>query len=340
MSFFKKKTNIIFLIIIFILVAALIGVSLFAYNKQVKYKQTVASLSNNSSELEKAQAKIDECQAQIDEYSKKSSQDEATKAKLNAELQAAIKEKEKLQQENGELKSQIQELRVRKELQQQIALKNVNQADAATSGICYLTFDDGPSGNTLKILDILDAYGIKGTFFVSGTGNRSYMSQITARGHAIGLHTMTHNYSVVYKDINSYLTDIKQISDVVYKNTGVRSNIMRFPGGSSNNVSAKHCKGIMTDLVRRMPSLGYSYFDWNVDSGDASAKLVSAKAITRNVLNGARGKKSVCVLMHDLGSKTTTVEALPAIIEGLDKMGFRFAPLTAESFGFHQPIHN
>jgi len=140
--------------------------------------------------------------------------------------------------------------------------------------------------------------------------------------------------------VNSYLADIQQISDIVYNTTGVRSNIIRFPGGSSNMVSAQYCKGIMSDLTVRMPQLGYSYYDWNVSSGDASAARVPAATIVNNVLKGAKGKNSICVLMHDTGAKTTTVEALPAIIEGLDAMGFRFAPLTAEVYGYHQAVNN
>lgn len=343
MGFFKQKTNIIFLFVIFLLIAALSGVSYFAYDKYTDYTAVSANLSSNSTALDEAQKKIDELTAKIAEYDSKSALSEQEKAELNSQLQAALAEKAKLEQENSSLKSEIEQLKTekrREELQKAIALKNVDQADTAEGGICYLTFDDGPSDNTLKILDILDAYGIKATFFVVGTAKTQYMPQIVNRGHAIGLHSTTHKYDVIYKDINNYLADIKQISDIVYNTTGVRSNIIRFPGGSSNMVSAQYCKGLMTDLTTRMPSLGYSYYDWNVSSGDASAAHVPAATIVNNVLSGAKGKSSICVLMHDTSAKSTTVEALPAIIEGLDAMGFRFAPLTAEVFGFHQKVGN
>lgn len=343
MGFFKSKTNIIFLFVIFLLVACLSGVSYFAYEKHNDYVAISANLSDNSSALQAAQEKIDELTKKIAEYDSDAALNEQEKAELNSQLQAALQEKSRLEQENSNLKTQIEQLKAekrRQELQQLITLKNVDQADTAEGGICYLTFDDGPSDNTLKILDILDAYGIKATFFVVGTSKREYMPQIVNRGHAIGLHSATHNYASIYADINSYLSDIQQISDIVYNATGVRSNIMRFPGGSSNMVSAGYCPGIMTDLTARMPSIGYSYYDWNVSSGDASAAHVPAATIVNNVLNGAKGKNSVCVLMHDTGAKGTTVEALPDIIEGLDAMGFRFAPITAEVFGFHQAVKN
>ena len=343
MGFFKSKTNVLFLFIIFLLVAALSGVSYFAYDKYTDYTAVSASLSSNSTALSDAQAKIDELTKKIAEYDSNAAISAQEKASLNSQLQAALAEKARLEQENSNLKNTIEQLKAEKrrdELQKAIALKNVNQADTADGGICYLTFDDGPSDNTLKILDILDAYGIKATFFVVGTAKTQYMPQIVGRGHAIGLHSTTHKYDVIYKDVNSYLADIQQISDIVYNATGVRSNIFRFPGGSSNMVSAQYCKGIMTDLTQRMTGLGYSYFDWNVTSGDANAVRVPAQTIVNTVLNNARGKKSICVLMHDTSAKSTTVEALPAIIEGLDAMGFRFAPITAETFGFHQKINN
>ena len=343
MGFFKSKTNILFLFIIFLLVASLSGVSYFAYEKHTEYVAISASLSDNSSALDAAQKKIDELSEKIAEYDSNAALNEQEKAELNSQLQAALAEKEKLQQENNNLKTQIEQLKAekrREELQKAIALKNVDQADTAEGGVCYLTFDDGPSDNTLKILDILDAYGIKATFFVVGTAKTEYMPQIVNRGHAIGLHSTTHKYDVIYKDTNSYLEDIQGISDIVYNTTGVRSNIIRFPGGSSNMVSAKYCQGLMTDLTVRMENLGYSYYDWNVSSGDAAAARVPAKTIVNNVLNGAKGKSSICVLMHDTSAKTTTVEALPDIIEGLDAMGFRFASLNAELFGFHQRVNN
>ena len=350
MDFLKRKTNIVFLFIILLLTAALASVSYIAYDRHTEYIAISASLSDNNSALDEAQKKIDEIEKTINEYNAKiaeydeaSKQNEQEKSELNAKLQAALDEKARLEQENSNLKNQLEQLAAKKrreELQAQIALRNVNQADAATSGICYLTFDDGPSDNTLKILDILDSYGIKATFFVVGTAKTQYMPQIVTRGHAIGLHSTTHNYSTIYSDVNSYLADIQQISDIVFNTTGVRSNIIRFPGGSSNMVSAKYCAGLMSDLTVRMPQLGYSYYDWNVSSGDASAARVPAATIVNNVLNGAKGKNSICVLMHDTGAKTTTVEALPAIIEGLDAMGFRFAPLTAEVYGYHQAVNN
>lgn len=335
----KSKTNLIFLFIILLLVAALSGVSYFAYEKHNDYKSVSAQLSTNEQELASVESQLSEVEDKLATYALT----EQEIADLNSKLQAALEEKARLEQENSSLKQEIEQLKIQKrrdELQNAIKLSVVNQADTAERGVCYLTFDDGPSDNTLKILDILDNYNVKATFFVVGTAKTQYLPQIAAQGHAIGLHTATHKYEVLYKDINSYLEDIKGISDVVYKKTGIRSNIIRFPGGSSNVISKNYCSGIMTDLTTRMSKLGYSYFDWNVVSGDADAVSVPATTIANNVLTRAEGQNSICVLMHDTSAKTTTVDALPPIIEGLQKMGFRFKVLKAENFGFYQKVNN
>lgn len=340
MSFFKKKNNIIFLSIIFLLVCAL-GTSCFFILRN--HNRTVEAMAKISDEQQSLQAKIDENASIVAEYDGRMQQYEAEKGELENQLQQQTEENGRLKQENEELKKQVEFLTLQKkrnELQKQIALSNVNQADAAQSGVCYLTFDDGPSDNTLKILEILRAYGIKATFFVAGTGKLEYLSVINNEGHAIGLHTDTHNYSFVYESVENYLADLQGISDKVYNAVGIRSNIIRFPGGSSNKVSAQYCPGLMSDLSVRVGTLGYSFFDWNVNSGDADASRVRAKTIVNNVLKRAQGQSSICVLMHDTMAKSTTVEALPEIIEGLHAMGYRFAVLTAETYGFHQAVIN
>ncbi len=348
MSFFKKTSNIIFLAIIFVLVVALAVSCFFVLRSHNKTVDAMATVSSVEQELASAQSKIEEDSSKIQEFDAQSQQAAAEKEQLQSQLQQQIDEGNRLKQENQDLKNQIEFLAAQKkrnELQKQIALANVNQAGVAESGICYLTFDDGPSDNTLRILDILNSYGVKATFFVIGTAKLQYLPRIQAEGHAIGLHTDTHIYSSVYSSEEGYLADLQAISDKVYATVGIRSNIIRFPGGSSNKVSKDFCAGIMSDLSVRVGTLGYSYFDWNVSSGDANGHNVRKNIIVNNVLSNAqraraKGEESICVLMHDTSAKSTTVEALPEIIEGLHAMGYKFGVLTAETYGFHQTVIN
>ena len=215
--------------------------------------------------------------------------------------------------------------------------------------VCYLTFDDGPSSTVTKsILETLAKYNVKATFFVAGTGNMSMLKSIHEGGHAIGLHTDTHDYNL-YKSADAYFKDLQAVSDKVYEQTGVRSNILRFPGGSSNTVSKNKCEGIMSYLVKEVENRGYAYFDWNVDSNDANSKkmqVIDGKkrtpkdTIVSSVLNGAKNKDKICVLMHDISVKTTTAEALPEIIEGLMAQGYRFDVLSTSAPTFHFKVAN
>lgn len=357
MKFFEDKKNIIFSAAVFVLLSALAVTGFFLTRKGSGYNEVSAQLNQNKSSLSQAQSDIDSYSSQIESYSSQiesynsqiegySSQlEEEKKAKeaLQAELDKAKQEKEKLENEIESLKNQLlAKKRAEEQERLRLAILNCQQAGTQPDGkICYLTFDDGPSNNTLKILDILASYNIKATFFVVGnTGKLDYIKRIHAEGHTVGLHSDTHNYKTIYSSVDSYLADLNAISSKVESLIGIKSIIIRFPGGGSNKVSAKYCTGIMSDLTVRVRAMGYSYFDWNVDSLDASGNNVSASKIASSVINGAKNKNSVCVLMHDSSAKSTTVQALIPIIEGLYRQGFSFAPLTAECYGYYQALNN
>ena len=200
-----------------------------------------------------------------------------------------------------------------------------------TDKICYLTFDDGPSNNTLKVLDILKQYNIKATFFVVGSSKLEYTKRIVAEGHTVGLHANVHEYSKIYRSVDAYFSDLNEISKKVEAACGVKSNIIRFPGGTSNTVSRSHCSGIMTTLAQEVVDRGYYYFDWNADSNDASGNNVPVSKIMSSIRAYGTSSDSLVVLMHDTGAKNTTVEALPQIIEFYANAGYSFAALSSDS---------
>lgn len=353
MKISEKNGKIIFITAAAVLTAALVCVSVLLAVLNGKYKAVQGKIDDCTAQLEAELAKngestdkINELESQLDEAKKAN---EAASEAVDAQKEEISRiEKEKneavarLEKEKAVLQAQ---LTAKKKAQQEelkrLAVQN-SQQSAAPEGakICYLTFDDGPSDNTLRILDILAGYNIKASFFVVGTGKLEYLNRIKAEGHTVGLHSMTHNYSKIYSSVDAYLADLNSLSDAVQSITGEKSMIMRFPGGGSNAVSKKYCSGIMSDLTVRLPSMGYSYFDWNVSSGDAASVKPSAQTIINNVLTQAQGKNSICVLMHDTSVKTTTVDALPSIISGLYDQGYRFEPLTAATYGYHQRVGN
>lgn len=205
----------------------------------------------------------------------------------------------------------------------------------------YLTFDDGPSANTAKILDILDRYNVKATFFVIyRKGYDSTYRDIVKRGHTLALHSYTHQYSKIYRSTGAYFDDLNRLSDYLHGLTGQRPSIMRFPGGGSNTVSRSYCKGIMSTLTSEVQKRGYRYYDWNVDSGDADDIRVSTATLISNVKRRCGSQKQAIILMHDSPSKTTTVEALPDIISYLQSKGYVLLPITESTPQMHHNVNN
>lgn len=195
----------------------------------------------------------------------------------------------------------------------------------------YLTFDDGPSLNTGKILDTLDKYGVKATFFVVKKDEEKYLplyNEIVERGHTLALHSYSHKYSVVYESMDSFAQDITSLQEFLYENTGVWPRIYRFPGGSSNTVSSIP----MTDLIEYLNEQDITYFDWNISSEDAQGTLLSAETIANNCLRNIDKNDECVILMHDLTDRTTTVKALDIIIPALIERGdCTLLPITDET---------
>lgn len=206
-------------------------------------------------------------------------------------------------------------------------------------GTIYLTFDDGPSNNTSKILDILKQEDIKATFFLVNF-NSSYnpvVKRIYDEGHSIGIHSYTHNYKLIYSSVSAYFDDLNKMNDKIKTITGSDTKLLRFPGGSSNTISSFN-KGIMTTLVKEVTNAGYHYFDWNVDSSDAwSAR--NSNDVYNNVINNLK-KGTNIVLMHDLSSNEKTVNALEKIIKYAKEKGYTFANITMNTKEIHHGINN
>lgn len=206
-------------------------------------------------------------------------------------------------------------------------------------GTIYLTFDDGPSNNTSKILDILKREDIKATFFLVNF-NSSYnpaVKRIYDEGHSIGIHSYTHNYKLIYSSVSAYFDDLNKMNDKIKTITGSDTKLLRFPGGSSNTISSFN-KGIMTTLVKEVTNAGYHYFDWNVDSSDAwSAR--NSNDVYNNVINNLKNGTNI-VLMHDLSSNEKTVNVLEKIIKDAKEKGYTFANITMNTKEIHHGINN
>lgn len=189
----------------------------------------------------------------------------------------------------------------------------------------YLTVNTSLNTNTRQVLDILEQYGIKATFFVSGTSDTealTILQEIANRGHTVGLGSYSGAYSDIYKSIPAYLDDFKQIYDLVYATIGVKAEIFRFLGGSINPYNYDNFRELNAEMLRRH----FVFFDWSVSAQGAE----SAEDGAQRILNGMEGSSRGIILIEDAAGCEAQVEALPAAIEALTDKGYGFQPLTAE----------
>ena len=180
-----------------------------------------------------------------------------------------------------------------------------------TEKVVYLTFDDGPSKNTSKILDILKINDVHATFFVICPYIESHNALIKRaydEGNAIGNHTHNHEFKYIYLSEEAFWNNFNKHQNFLKEITGKDCTIFRFPGGSHNTlVRNAHGSSFTENIILKLNEQGINCYD----SKDKDGHL----------------KSPAIVLMHDCMTKTTTVEALPKIIEYFKEQGYKFDTL-------------
>lgn len=192
----------------------------------------------------------------------------------------------------------------------------------------YLTFDCKPNSNTTQILDILDQYEIKATFFIAGTTDEAateIMQDIVGRGHTIGLRNYSSSLQKIYSSVEDYLNDFKQIYDLVYEATGVRAEIFRFPSGSVNSYNSAIYQELIAEMLRR----NFIFFDYDIGGGGINVGQHTPEQISETVLAEMARLDRAIIMLRDTEEKTSVPGALPTIIEELRSKGYNFQPLTA-----------
>lgn len=192
----------------------------------------------------------------------------------------------------------------------------------------YITFDDGPSSTTTKILDILKKRDIKATFFVV-TGdynapNLDLLKQINDEGHALGIHSHSHIYKEIYDSKESFLKEINDSFNIIYEKTSVKPTVIRFPGGSINKFNSDIYEDITSEVLNR----NFRYYDWNVSFEDAKNDA-TVDEIYQNVLDGIEknNENDLVILAHDRANNNNMLEALEKVIDVLESYDYSFDKL-------------
>ena len=190
----------------------------------------------------------------------------------------------------------------------------------------FLTFDDGPSKSvTIPILDILKQNNVKATFFVLGSNAERYpeiVKRAYQEGHYIANHSFTHVYSNIYSSPQAVLDEYNR-TEIAIKNAigdqTYNSRVFRFPGGTSGGKYAN----IKAEAVNLLNQNNVAHLDWNALTADA-AGLDNVNDMMYYVETTMGNKNSVVILMHDIGTKKSTYELLPQLIQALKEKGYVF----------------
>ena len=180
-----------------------------------------------------------------------------------------------------------------------------------------LTFDDGPSSqSTPKILDILKKYDVKATFFVLGKfieKNKDILTREAYEGHIIGNHTYTHAKGTI-TDIEKISSELVRTDDLITLYTGRSVDYFRPPFGFEN-----------WRFLTEAELLDYTIVLWTLDVADWNRKRTE-KNITSKILKLTRN--GTIILLHDGGvSREALINALPVVIKGLKKKGYKFVTI-------------
>ena len=243
----------------------------------------------------------------------------------NKDLQNKVNFLNNINQETENLKQEV--FNLAKNLEQDIINKKTNKK------IAYLTFDDGPYYLTHKFLDVLDKYNVKATFFTIGSDkkkcydNRSkecypLYKKIVDNGHTIANHTYSHAiWKGLYKSSSSFITQVKKQENLIKEQTGVITNILRFPGGSSTAGKLKN------SIIAELRKNNYGWVYWTSQNGDGGS--ISSKSQALSNFKKTINEDIEVVLFHDYNY--ITLSMLPDAIKYLESKGYILLPLFYDS---------
>ena len=232
-----------------------------------------------------------------------------------------LQQEEAKKQEEQEKERQAKLPKLTEEGKQNV--ENIYHSDTKRA---FLTFDDGPSSITPRILDILKQENIKATFFVLGSNVKKkpeLVKRIYDEGHFIANHGYSHVYSQIYSSPQSVLDEYNSCNEEVRKAIGeneYNSHLFRFPGGIAGGPYAD-LKQQANDLLMQNDIL---HVDWNALNGDGETNNLSIDFEIQRLNETTENKNSIVILMHDSPLKSVTADALPQIIQTLRNQGYEF----------------
>lgn len=262
-----------------------------------------------SAQLTSLQQAISEQQAQLNSQAAQLSSQQSTIEEQKNTIASQQETIKKQQSTIAAQESTITALRPKERVTGVGAYPTIDITDLKGKKLVALTFDDGPSQYTGKLLDALKKYNAKATFFVVGSrigssSNSALLKRMEAEGHVVGNHSQNHK-NLKYLSSSNVASEMYTAAERIKTAIGHYPIVMRCPGGNYNSTVQAYAKSINVPIIQ-----------WSMDTIDWRDR---SKA---TILNRAKSgiKDGSIVLMHDLYS--TTVDAAIELIPYLQQQGY------------------
>lgn len=198
---------------------------------------------------------------------------------------------------------------------------NINKLEqnANYKKVAYITIDDGPSKYTDEIINLLNKYNAKATFFMIDRNMKSYPNQVKKiinNGNTAGFHSVSHDINKLYENDMSAKNEFDENKETFYDITGEESNLVRLPYGSKPYASEKSYEALV--------DASYKVWDWNIDTQDWKS---NSDEILENIKRYSKNKDRLVILIHE---RKQTVEALDSILSYLTKEGYELLPISQD----------
>lgn len=243
---------------------------------------------------------------------------------------SSSKAKEVTATTNGQLRNEKESLKLKND-SPDLLIKHLQTKQNMGDKTVYLTFDDGPSAYTNRLLDVLKSADVKATFFMLSPRMNEFKQAVKRaekEGHALGLHGVTHNNKLFYQTPTSPLKEMQEARDTLQDITGYKTDLVRTPYGSKPSLTASQIRNLEKD--------GFVYWDWTIDSMDwkyRNSQYVTAVLQQLENMEHSSSSRPNVILMHDLPA---TVNALPVLINKLKEKGYSFGVLEDTMVPVHE----
>ena len=306
-----------------VIIAIVIGIAVIAFI----IAAIIISFNLTTKKVDIVVKEVSENEIETEEIKEENQAQESQKDEKNEEEAAVAEEENKIAEEIKVAPHDIAKLSERPlPVFNENGVQEIKDIYLSEEKQVYLTFDDGPSKDiTPKILDILNHYNVKATFFVLGARVELYPETLKREfdeGHYIANHGYSHIYSKIYTNRDTVFEEYAQTEQCIktaLNNPDFNTYLFRFPGGSSGG----RYERIKAEARELFNSYGIAFTNWNCLTGDAENKT-TAEACINEMLRTKGNQNSIILLMHDANDKQQTVDALPGIIEYFMNEGYTF----------------